>query len=189
MTEAKRLSLGEIIFIAVLSSALGVVWWAYTFLYKILNIALNPAGLSPLLEGMWLTGGLLFPYIIRKKGSAFLGEFIAASVQAAISGQWGFQSIIYGLIQGLAAEGVFALFRYNNYRIYVLAMAGVAAAIPSFFLSWFLYDYWKMGFTYNVIQISAFCASAVAFAIFSKLLADGMKKTGLLNHFEIAKEK
>jgi energy-coupling factor transport system permease protein len=193
MTDSKKLKLGEIVFIAVLSSALGIVWWGYTFGYKLLDPVTQPFGLSTLMEGMWLTGGLFFPYIIRKPGSAFFGEFIAASVQAAIAGAWGAESLAYGLVQGLAAEAIFALFRYRSFALPVMMLAGMAAAIPSFFLSFFWYGYWKLeGFygshlVYNAVLLGAYLVSACVFAFLSKKLADMLKAAGVLGYFRIAR--
>ena len=79
------LTLGETVFIATLAAALGVAWWAYSLIYNILSPFLKTFGLSGLLDGFWFMAGPFFGYIIRKPGSALLGETIAATVEGIIS--------------------------------------------------------------------------------------------------------
>ena len=48
--------------------------------------------------------------IIRKPGAALYTEVVAAVVSMAIGTQWGFVTLIWGVVQGAAAELGFALF-------------------------------------------------------------------------------
>ena len=185
----KKLKISEIVFIAVLASALGVFWWGYTFLYDLLKPVLKPLALENLLTGIWLMGAIFFPYIIRKPGSALLGETIAAFVQGFIA-RWGITSLIWGFGQALPVELFFMLLKYKKWNYLTLSAAGLISAIASFFLSFFWEGWFRLDIKYISIQFIAFSISGIVLAGFlSKLLADKLKKTGVLNQFQIVKDE
>lgn len=107
-----QLKLSETVFIAIMATAMGLAWWMYSLIYDILSPILKTFGLSGLLEGFWHMGGIFFAYIIRKPGSAILGETIAATVEGMIS-QWGISALFSGLAQGLPVELLFLATRYK----------------------------------------------------------------------------
>lgn len=72
--KSSKLTISEIVFITTISVVMGIFWWAYTFLYDVVAPFFKVTGLEGLLTGIWLMGGLFFPYIIRKPGSAILGK-------------------------------------------------------------------------------------------------------------------
>ncbi len=178
----------EIVFISVLSATLGIIWWGYTIIYDIADPILRPFALENLLTGVWFTGAVFFPYIIRKPGAAILGELIAALVQGFIA-RWGLSSLAYGLVQGVPVELFFLLLGYKRWSLPVLMIAGAISAIGSYVLSFFWYQYFTMSVPYNLIQISTFIISgAILAGLLSKVAADGLKKTGVLNHFRIVRD-
>ena len=141
-----------------------------------------------LLSGIWLMGGIFFPYIIRKPGSAILGEGIAAFVECLIS-QWGIGAIFYGLIQALPIELFFLLLRYKKWDTLTLMIAGLFSGVAGCILSIFWYQYYKLGISYNIIQLFTYSISGVILAgLLSKVLADKLVKTGVLNHFNIVRQ-
>src|SRR3954469_6208811 len=106
----------DIVVTAVLGVAFGVVFWAWTLLWAATGAAFTafpPA--QAFMYGVWLLPDVVAPLIVRKPGAAIFAETIAAIVSALLGAQWGVQVVIYGLIQGLAAELGFALFRYRRF--------------------------------------------------------------------------
>ena len=65
--------------------------------------------------------------LIRKPGVAIIAEVAAAHVEVLFGGGWGLTLLLYGLIQGLGAELVFAAFRYRSTSAWTLAIAGAGA--------------------------------------------------------------
>ena len=184
----KQLTISEIVFITILSVILGVFWWAYTFLYDIVAPVFRASGLEGGLTGIWLIGGLFFPYIIRKPGSALLGEGIAAIIEGVIS-QWGIGAILYGVIQGLPLEMFFMLFRYKNFDMKTMCFAGFISGICSCLMSIYLYQYYQLGLMYCMIQLASSGVSGIILAgVLSKVLADRLAKTGALNQFNIVRD-
>ncbi|MFN7094983.1 MAG: ECF transporter S component, partial [Burkholderiales bacterium] len=181
----KALTLSEIIFITMLASAMGVIWSAYSLVYDIIAPVLKIFAVDGLLNGIWLIGGIFFPYIIRKPGSAFLGEAIAAIIESVIS-QWGIGAIVYGILQGIPVELFFLCLGYRNWSTKVMLSAGLISAIASFGLSVVWYQYYKLGINYNLIQLLANAISGIFLAgLTAKMLADNLAKTGVLNQFRI----
>ena len=132
-------------------------------------------------------GGIFFPYIIRKPGSAILGEGIAAIIEGMIS-QWGVGAILYGVIQGLPLEILFLLLRYKTWNMKTMCFAGFISGIISCLMTIYLYQYYKLGFMYCMIQLSSSAISGIVLAgILSKILADRLAKTGVLNQFNIVR--
>ncbi len=186
--QKKLLNISEIVFITVLSAVMGVIWWFYTFFYDITAPLLKPFMLDNLLTGVWFMGAVFFPYIVRKPGAAILGELIAAVVQGFIA-RWGISSIAYGLVQGVPVELFFLILGYRRWNLPVLMIAGVISALGSYILSFFWYGYSQLTLQYNIVQIVSFAISgAVLAGVFSKYLADGLKKTGVLNQFKIIRD-
>jgi energy-coupling factor transport system permease protein len=66
---------------------------------------------------------------VRKPGAAIYTELIAATVSALIGSQWGFGTLVSGLLQGLGAELVFALFLYTNWKLFTGVLAGAGAGV------------------------------------------------------------
>ena len=124
MNNFKQLTISEMVFITILSVILGIFWWAYTFFYDIVSPIFKASGLEGGLTGIWLIGGVFFPYIIRKPGSAILGEGIAAIIEGVIS-QWGISAILYGAIQGLPLELLFILLGYKKFDMKTMCLAGL----------------------------------------------------------------
>ncbi|MDD3052759.1 MAG: ECF transporter S component [Candidatus Cloacimonetes bacterium] len=182
-----KLKINEIVFIAVVASGMGVFWWGYTFIYDILKPFLKPLILENLLNGVWLMGAIFFPYIIRKPGSAVLGETIAAFVQGFIA-RWGLLSIVYGFGQGIAVEIFFMMLKYRKWNKLTLIVAASISGISSYAISFYFEKWYLMKQSYQVIQLASFIVGAIFLAGFlSKWLADRLKKTGVLNQFEIAR--
>lgn len=182
----KRLTLAEIIFICILASALGVAWWAYSLLYDIISPPLKVIGLGGLFEGVWLMGGIFFGYIIRKPGSALLGETIAAVVEGLIS-QWGFSAIVSGFWQGLPVELLFLATRYKNWSRVNCALAGALSALGGYMVTYFWYGYSTFTLSYNLLQLSCNVISGILLGgLFSRYLANRLAKAGVLNQFRIS---
>jgi len=184
----KKMKINEIIFICVLSIAMGVFWWGYTFIYDILEPFLQPFGLKYLISGFWLMGAMFFGYIIRKPGSALLGELIPAFIQAFVA-RWGLTSILWGVVQGLPVELFFLALHYKKLSAGKMAIAGSLAAFASYFFDFFIKKYYYYTWQFNLIQLMGFVISgAVLGGFLAKLTADQLQATGVLNQFEITRD-
>lgn len=118
----------DIVVVAVLGVAFGVVFWQWGALWSALFTgAVNP--LAYLVSGVWLVPAVLGALIVRKPGAAIGAEVIAASVSALLGSVWGLDTILSGAIQGALAEVVFGAALYRSFGLPVALLAGAAAAV------------------------------------------------------------
>jgi energy-coupling factor transport system substrate-specific component len=176
----------------------GVLAVAVGFLFVAWNVGyLGPAtlltpllpGLQGLLNGPWLLAGPLVGLVVRKPGAALYGELVAAIVSALVGNQWGFTTVISGLVQGLGAEIVFALVLYRTWRWWVALFAGAAAGIGGA-----LYDlsgYYagaKPVFVTNYL-VTSVVSGAVFAGLLAWVLVRALAATGALSRFGPGRER
>jgi len=187
-TSKYNLSIIELVLVTVVSVALGIALWAWTFVYDILSPFLKVVGLKYAVAGLWILPSILLSYIVRKPGVAVLASIMAALVQGTLT-HWGLMSLVWGLVQGLGAELVFLLFFYRCWRVWVLSLAAMASSLCSYLLDFYLYGYHSLSTLFNIVQVSVFMTSALIFAAgLGYFLAQRLLKAGLLHQFEISRE-
>ena len=125
-----------------LAVAVGALFWAWDLLWAAAFQAV-PFPVSYALVGVWMIGGLLVPYVIRRPGAALLGELVAAFVSMVLINQWGAAVLLSGLVQGLGAELVFGARGWKDYRLPTVMLAGAVAGVFSILLDSVVYSYWS----------------------------------------------
>jgi energy-coupling factor transport system permease protein len=180
----------DIVVTAVLGVAFGVVFWAWNLLWAATGAAFTafpPA--QAFMYGVWLLPAVVAPLIIRKPGAALFAETIAAIVSALLGAQWGVQVVLYGLIQGLAGELGFALFRYRRFdwlqALLAAALAGVAAAVLDLV---YYYPVWTAGWklTYVLVVVAS---TIVVCGIGGTALVRALARTGALSSFAAGRSR
>jgi energy-coupling factor transport system substrate-specific component len=175
----------DIVVASVLAVAAGLV-------FVLWNIASNPIGaplsaalpgLQGLVGGGWLFAGVLTALVVRKPGAALYGELVAAIVSALVGNQWGVLTIESGLVQGLAAELIFAAFLYRRWGLPVAVLAGAAAGLAMGINDLIL---WYPGSTATfaaIYVVSGVVSGAVIAGALSWYVVRGLAKTGALSRF------
>ena len=189
MKKLHSLTIFEIVLTLVLSVALGVAFWGWTFVYDLAKPFLKVAGLSYLVAGLWILASILLPYIVRKPGVAIIASVMAAFIESLLT-HWGLMSLLWGLVQGLGAEIVFFLFAYRRWNLGVLTLAAILSSLFSYALDYFIYDYSSLSLSFNSLQLGSYIVSAIFFAaVFSYLLGERLVRLGILDQFLIAKNR
>jgi len=189
MNSIKKITLFEIVLIAVLSVVIGIAFWGWTYVYEQFKPFLKPFGFKYLLAGFWLLSGALLPYIIRKPGVAIISETVSGLVEGFIT-RWGLLAGVWGFIQGLGCELVFFLFGYKKWKLPHLILASIVSAIASFLLDFFYEPYYNLSLKFNLFQLISFVISSIFFTgLLSYFLGNALAKTGVLNQFAIVKDK
>jgi len=176
----------DIVIASVIGVASGLIFVVWNQAYNPLSGLLTPLlpGLQALLGGGWLFAGVLGGLIIRKPGAALYTELLAAVVSTLVGGTaWGATILVSGLVQGLGAELVFALFFYANYRLYVALLAGAGAGLALAVNDLLL---WYPGSATPFITIytaSAIVSGVVLAGLLSWLAMRGLARTGALSRF------
>jgi len=180
----------DIVVTAVIGVAAGVVFFGWNLVYSPLTAPLEAAlpGVQALVYGVWLFAGVLAGLIVRKPGAAVFAELIAASVSAGLGAQWGFLTLEAGLVQGLAAEIVFAIFLYRRWNPIVAVLAGAAAGLAMGINDLVLW-YAGAAATFATIYVAAAVVSgAVIAGLGSWALARALAATGVLSRFASGRE-
>ncbi|WP_106815227.1 ECF transporter S component [Microbacterium timonense] len=183
----------DIVVAAVLGVAIGLVFWAWNtvgYAWFIAMDGLTP-GLGGLAAGMWLIGGVVGGLVIRKPGAALLVEVIAAIVSMLIGNVWGVSTLLSGLVQGLGAELVFAIFLYRRFTLPVAMLAGAGAGIGAWVFELFY------GSSPNILKtlefnaiylVSLIVSGAVLAGVVGWLAVRALAATGALSRFAAGRE-
>ena len=175
----------DIVVASVIGVAAGVIFWAWGLAWGPLSAALAfTPGLAGLLAGGWLFAGVLGGLIIRKPGAALYTELVAATVSALLGTIWGFETLIWGLIQGIGAEVVFALFFYANWRLYVALLAGAGTGLAVGLLDTTFTSYAALDVAAKTTYVVSAIVSGVLIAgLLSWFAVRGLAATGALSRF------
>ncbi|MEX5301764.1 ECF transporter S component [Kocuria sabuli] len=171
----------DIVVAAVLAAVCAVVFWAWSNLLYPLTAAASvayPPG-TALIGGGWLVAGVLGGLIIRKPGAALFCELLAAVLEGLLGTHFGWTVVLYGLIQGLGAELVFAAVRYRRFNAAVAVAAGAVSGLFLGITSNVLANYeWALGhqIAYLVFSVvsGAVLAGLLMWAVVKALAATGV---------------
>jgi energy-coupling factor transport system substrate-specific component len=180
----------DIVVASVLAVAIGVVFKLWEFGYEPISAAaaLVLPGTQALFGGVWLLAGPVVAIVVRKPGAALYAEMVAASVEALLGTQWGWLTLEAGLVQGLGAELVLALFLYRVYRLPVVVLAGAAAGLALGLNDTVLW-YAGLDAAFKVVYVvSAIVSGAVIAGVGSWLLVRALATTGVLSSFAVGRE-
>jgi energy-coupling factor transport system substrate-specific component len=167
----------DLIITAVLAVALGILLIAWTVVYEGPGTALLTSLGANLLYGVYFLPGILVPYVVRKPGTALLASFLTAAVEL-MGTQWGLPAIIYGLLQGLGAEVVFASRGWKDYRLIILMIASVVSAAFGF-----VFEYWQ--YAYVLLRLPS---ALILAGWLGKALADALARSGVLRGMALTRK-
>lgn len=184
----------DIVVAAVLGVAVGLLFWFWNGVgygwFEVMDAA--TPGLGGFAVGIWLIGGVIGGLVIRKPGAALLVEVVAAAVSATIGNIWGPSTLLSGLVQGLGAELIFAVFLYRRFGIGVAALAGVGAGVAAWIFELFFGSTPNILKTleFNLIYLGTIIVSGVVLAgVVGWLLVRALAKTGALSRFAAGREQ
>lgn len=175
--DLKGLRFTDLLITIMVGIVFGVIMKFWDDLYSVIKPIMPVA--RQLLYGMWFMVGPFAMLLIRKPGVAVIASLAGASLSAFIG--HGFEVLLYGLVQGLGAELIFASFRYKRFGIFVAGFAGVASCFAGFFLDLF-YGYaaleaWALFVKYGLRVISSFIFTG----IFAYYIVRALEATGVTN--------
>jgi energy-coupling factor transport system substrate-specific component len=181
-SESARWRTVDIIVVAIIAVAFGVVfyaWNAYVWQW------LRPLG-EPweyIISGMWLMPAVVAPLIVRKPGAALFAEMVAAIVAVILGSQWGLDTLLSGFVQGAGAEIVFGFVMYRSFGPIVAFLAGAGAGagealhdIPVYFATYT----GQLQFAIAALEI---LSGALIAGIGAWLLVRSLRRTGALGAF------
>lgn len=175
----------DIVVAAVIGVAFGIVFWVWGLIWygplEVLSAFALPV--RDLGYAVWLIPAVLAPLVIRKRGAALFAELVAAGVSVLLGSPWSIDALLSALVQGGAAELVFAFTLYRVWSFPVLATAAVASAGAAWIHDWALY-YATVNPIVQVVRGVFMAISAVVIvAGGSVALHRAMKRAGVLEGF------
>ncbi len=176
----------DIVTAAILGVACGLIFVAWNQVgyagYEALKAILP--GLGGLVTGIWLLGGTLGGYVIRKPGAALFVELLAATVSMGLGSQWAIGALYSGIAQGLGAEIVFAAFVYRRFNVWVVSAAGAMAFAAEWCLELFTEGNLAKEVSFNVVYLVSGVVSGIVLAgLLAWALTNALAKTGALDRF------
>ena len=182
---SRRWRVVDIVVASVIGVASGVVFRAWGLAWTPLSGLLGfTPGLEGLLSGGWLFAAVLGGLVVRKPGAAVYTEVVAAVVSMLIGTQWGFSTLLWGIVEGLGAEIVFALFLYKSWRLGVALLAGAGAGIAVGLMDTSFSSIAAFAFEYKLVYIVSAVVSGVVLAgLLPWLAMRGLARAGALDRF------
>ena len=181
----------DIVVASVIAVAFGVVFWGWGNLWTATGGAFTffpPA--QAVIYGVWLLPAVLGGLVIRKPGAALYCETLATVVSALLGTAWGGLVIPQGMVQGLGAELVFAVFLYRRFTLPVAVLAGAGAGLAA--ALWDTVAYYAgtdwVSFRLPMILITAASAAVVA-GVGGFALTGALARTGVLDRFPSGRER
>jgi energy-coupling factor transport system substrate-specific component len=182
---SRRWRVVDIVVASVVGVALGVVFLLWGAAYNVVETpfkALLP-GAQSFVEAPFLLGAVLGGLLIRKPGAAIYVELLAAVVSALLGSQWGLLTLVSGLVQGLGAEIVFAVFLYKVWRLPVAWLAGAGAGVGLAVFELWVYYPGSTALFATVYVVSAVLGGAFIAGTLSWLAVRALARTGALHRF------
>ncbi len=173
-----KLKLVDILTTVVIALVFGIIYKLWSPFYYFVK----PFGLhaDQLVYGMWFIAATVAFLLIRKPYVAVIAEMAAASGEFLTGSEYGLETLLYGLIQGIFAEIIFLLFRYKRYDMLVAILAAVSSAIASLLVDMYK-GYIDELATWNLmLYIGArLLSSAIIAGVFAVSLVKGLEATGV----------
>lgn len=182
---SKRYQLKEVILLALIGIIFGVIYYAGDFLYNGLSVVLTPIGLGPMANditmGLWCMAGPMAAMILRRPAASFLGEFLGATGEMFLGGQWGAANLISGFVQGIASELGFTLTAYKHFDWLGLITSALTSTLITFGWDWFRNGYAHFSLQLNLILIIARFVSMLIFCgVLIKLVSNLLERAHVI---------
>jgi energy-coupling factor transport system substrate-specific component len=179
----------DIVVASTIAVVFGVVFWAWDNLWSVLTIAVP---LKAVVYGVWVLAGPLGALVVRKPGAALYTEFLAGLFSALVAVSWsGASIVVYGLLQGAAAELAFLLVRYRRWTLPVALLAGLLAGLMAAVLDLWIYRYydgfsssWQLSYLLIVAASGLVLAGGLSWVLVRALAA-----TGVLSPFAAGRQQ
>lgn len=179
----------DLVVLVVVSLVFGAIYVAWGAPYE-LAAAFGGVPTQEALNAVWFVAGLLGPYLIRRPGAAIASETLASLAEMLVGAPWGPNLVIYGVMQSVGAEVVFAVGGYRRWGLPTMIVAGVAAGLVSLPYSWWDYGYLtSLDPTVLAIMFATRTVGVAVAGAVAKFLGDALAATGVLNGVAIGRDR
>ncbi len=127
-------------YLAVVAVISAIIFYAAWYVYDAAKAIGGPIFARMISYGLWFIGAPFAATLIKKPFSGFLGETLGALIESFIPTAGGFTNLVYGAVQGLMSEIIYAVTGWKRYDEKVAALAGAAAGPAAVALDAILFD-------------------------------------------------
>jgi energy-coupling factor transport system substrate-specific component len=183
----KILNIRDIVLVAVIGIAFGVLAALYATLDMMMISFLGPLG-SSITYGFFYVSALLAGYIVQKPLAALLSGIINGFGQALAGNPWGIITLIYGLLQGGGTELGFLVFGYNRWDLVPMLVGGGFSAVFTYIYEYVQYGYAEFSIWYRIATLIVRVLSGMVLgALLSWGIGKAVARTGVLSGFKLGK--
>ena len=185
---SKGLKLSEILVTVLIAVVFAMIYNIWNFVYKAVQV--SGLHIEELTYGAWFMAAIVAYLIIPKAGIALLAEFAAGAGETIVMGRFDIATMIYALLQGLACEIIFAIFKYKSRTAMVAMSAGLLAAIATLPLD-FAYGYLAEIASWNLALYIGFrlISGIVVAGLLSYIIVKALDQTGVTRLFRPSSQK
>src|SRR5699024_3022775 len=185
---SKGLKLSEILVTVLIAVVFALIYNIWTLVYKAVQV--SGLHLEELTYGAWFMAAIVAYLIIPKAGIALLAEFAAGAGETIVMGRFDIATMIYALLQGLACEIIFAIFKYKSRTAMVAMLAGLLAAIVTLPLD-FAYGYLAEIASWNLALYIGFrlISGIIVAGLLSYIIVKALDQTGVTRLFRPSSQK
>lgn len=181
----------DLVLIAVLGVVFGILNTPFGILFQFLQTTFGPAGQA--LFAPWAISMVLTAAIVRKPGAALLNGIINGLFQLLSGNPAGVVNLGWGIALGLGVEVGVALWVYvvsnRRFTLGAALLGGGLACAFSYTVSAVVYEYASAGMTILILSwIAQAVAGAIQSGLVAYLLAEGLRRSGLLKSFSAGRE-
>ena len=171
----------DIVVMAVVAALFGVVYWAWGLVSFASVFSAFPP-LAAVANVVFLMAGPLGALIVRRPGGAVGAELLAALFESLVSVSWsGTSIVVYGLVEGAAAEAAFLLARYRNWSVASALVSGALSGAAMAVLDVWVYRFYsffpadqKLAYLGLAVVAGAVIAGGVSWYLVRALAATGV---------------
>lgn len=188
MKNSEKLTMMEIVVIAVIAVVMGIISLGIDAIYMPLATALGPYG-SAVIYGIYFVSSIIPMYIVRKPGASLLGSLFTGIMNILLGSPYGIHIVVAQLCQGLGIELGCAMFKYKRFDFVPLAIGAVIGMLLKTARDYFVFGFGELGSMMPIITIIRCLSAAIIGGFVTILLGKALLKTGVLKEFKIAKDQ
>jgi energy-coupling factor transport system substrate-specific component len=179
----------EVVLTVILAVACGVIYLGWSTLWIPISALVGPAG-AGFMFGIWVIASPIVAYIIQKPGAAFIAEAAASAVELLTGSHFGLSALLVGIFQGIGSEIAFAVFGYKRYNLFTLMLSGAFAAVLGMVYNLLAngFGFYTTGVFFSTLGIHII-SGIILGGWLAKIVVDSLTKTGVLEQYEIMKQK
>lgn len=133
--------------LSIIAIAFGAIFVGTDWIYNVIQPFIGPFA-NEALFGLWIMAGPLSIFLVRLKGSAVIGEVLAAFAEVLFGGTFGAAALISGLVQGFGSELGFLVYGYKKWNWTSLITSAVMVTVISFG-----YELFRLGYVHYSLSM------------------------------------